>query len=386
MPALVLSALCLGVLWLVLHMFAHLVTLLGVCVLFTYLLLPLVDGLEHMLTPLLKEKNPIPIRRWRRISWPKALLGNSVPKLTPRLMAIIMLFTLSGMALVVGLTWVLPLVVAQGNDLLKALPRYAMHLRQLVQTVVPGVPPLPFTLASWPTWLQQQAGQWVRSGEGPLALTHLGDVSAQGLRGLIYGFCGISVVFYLLLDGKQRAAWVMRLLPVQPWRQLALECHTVLARFVKGQVLLAVISGALMLTLYSVFGVPHALVLSLVFTVAEIFPVIGPWFAFTPGIVVMLLGDNPWVTVYVLGIYFLLKDNIILPKVVGEVMGIHPVWIIMAIIVAAKLGGAVGVIFAVPLAALLGVLWGYAFNPIPVALVTAEPAKAMDRSNTNSFN
>jgi predicted PurR-regulated permease PerM len=180
--------------------------------------------------------------------------------------------------------------------------------------------------------------------------------------GVIYLLSAISIVFYLLLDGKQRAEGVMHWLPNEDWRHLCRECHAVLLRFVKGQVLLAVISGALMFTLYTVFGVPHALVLSLVFTVAEIFPVIGPWFAFTPGIVVMLLGENPWVTAWVLGVYFLLKDNIILPKVVGEVMGIHPVWIILAILLAAKMAGAVGIIFAVPMAAMLAVIAQHVFQ------------------------
>jgi predicted PurR-regulated permease PerM len=275
--------------------------------------------------------------------------------------------------LVMGITVVLPIVVVQFADLTNQFPRYATHVWQVLHAVVPSLPPLPFTEVTWPNWLHQQLTQWFRSGEGPLALTHLGDLSAISLRWLIYGFSCISIVFYLLLDGKQRATWLLRLLPANGWRDMALACHTVLARFVKGQVLLAIISGGLMFTLYTLFGVPHAVVLSLIFTVAEIFPVIGPWFAFTPGIVVMLMGENPWVTAYVLGIYFLLKDNIILPKVVGEVMGIHPVWIILSILVAAKVAGAIGVIFAVPLAAMLAEAIKHL--PTSVSLSSAAPSQ-----------
>ena len=334
----------------ILMLFHNLATLLGISILFTYLLLPLVNGLENWL------KRLLPAQPNKRLRLPSALLGTSVPQLSPRLMAVIMIYTFTGMAVALGVTIVLPIVSSQSDDLYRAIPAYAVQLRHMLIKIVPTLPSLPFTAESWPQWVQHQTSQWILSGAGPLALTRASEWSAHGLRGIIYLLSGISIVFYLLLDGKQRAEGMMHWLPHPDWRHLCQECHAVLLRFVKGQVLLAIISGSLMFTLYLLFGVPHALVLSLVFTVAEIFPVIGPWFAFTPGIVVMLLGENPWVTAYVLGIYFLLKDNIILPKVVGEVMGIHPVWIILAILLAARLAGAVGIIFAVPLAAMLAVV------------------------------
>jgi predicted PurR-regulated permease PerM len=338
-------------------LFHNLATLLGISILFTYLLLPLVNSLEQGLIWLLKA----PVAR-RRFRVPKALIGASVPLLSPRLLAVVVIYVLLGLMVAIVLTIALPIVSAQADDLFQSIPRYCQQIRHHLRVIIPAVPELPFTEATWPQWVNHQASQWIASGAGPLALSRASEWSAHGLRGVVYLLSGISIVFYLLLDGQSRAEGLMPYLPSDRWRATWQDCHAVLFRFVKGQVLLAFISGLLMFTLYSVFQVPHALVLSLVFTVAEIFPVIGPWFAFTPGIVVMLLGENPWVTAYVLGIYFLLKDNIILPKVVGEVMGIHPVWIILAILIAAKLAGAIGVIFAVPLAAILHVFWQHWFQ------------------------
>jgi predicted PurR-regulated permease PerM len=353
------AGLCLGLV----SLFHNLATFFGCCLLFTYLLLPAVDALEQVIRQFSSRSHRLPPVltppfRSKRFSLPKAFLGASIPQLTPRLMAVITLYTLLGLLLAGMVTFGMPLLMTQGADLWKSVPRYALQIRHMLLQWLPHIPALPFDEQTFPQWqtqlTQQVTQQGVKAGLAPHALSTLGAWSAHTLRGVIYGVSSISVVFYLLLDGPQRGHWLTQMLP-PVWRAILRDCHAVLLRFVKGQVMLAIISGGLMLLLYTVFGVPHAVILSLIFTVAEIFPVIGPWFAFSPGIVVMLLGDNPWVTLYVLGIYFLLKDNIILPKVVGEVMGIHPVWIILAILVAAQLAGATGILFAVPLAALLGV-------------------------------
>jgi predicted PurR-regulated permease PerM len=139
--------------------------------------------------------------------------------------------------------------------------------------------------------------------------------------------------------------------------------HQVMFNFVKGQVVLAIVSGIFMFILYSIFQVKYAIFLSAFFTVAEILPVIGPWIAFTPGILVILFSDHPEHAFYIWFIYVLIKDNFILPKVVGEVMGLHPVVVIFAILICAKLGGVMGVVLALPVASVLNLFLRHCFHP-----------------------
>jgi predicted PurR-regulated permease PerM len=143
--------------------------------------------------------------------------------------------------------------------------------------------------------------------------------------------------------------------------------------FVKGQVVLAIVSGAFMFLLYSIFQVKYAFFLSTFFTIAEILPVIGPWIAFTPGILVVLFSDHPEHAFYIWFIYVLIKDNFILPKVVGEVMGLHPVVVILSIFICAKIGGMMGVVLALPIASILTVMVHYGLHDAHVFLPSPKP-------------
>jgi predicted PurR-regulated permease PerM len=167
-----------GLLVSTLMLFHNLATLLGISILFTYLLLPLVDALENWL------KRLLPMQPSRRLRLPRALLGASLPQLTPRLMAVIVIYTFSGLLVALGVTMVLPIVFSQSDDLYRAIPNYALQLRQMLVNIAPSLPRLPFTVESWPQWMQHQTSQWILSGAGPLALTRASEWSAHGLRGL----------------------------------------------------------------------------------------------------------------------------------------------------------------------------------------------------------
>jgi predicted PurR-regulated permease PerM len=295
--------------------FQPLLLLLGLSVMMTYLLLVPVNLLE------------------RAIAW---LLGW---KRRARLLSVSTIFLGTFIVTTVGLVASVPVLARQWSELERALPRYLNTLGLAISSMTGK--PLPEGWLNLPT--ESLTATALLSGPSWLA---------TGLNGVFYGVTGLVLVFYFLLDGPALCRLLLRQVPAG-MRVYGVAAHRVMGDFIKGQVFLAFISGGLMFLLYSVFQVKYALLLSTVFTVAEIVPVIGPWFAFTPGILVMLFSDNPWVTVYVLGIYFAVKDNIILPKVVGEVMGLHPIVVIAALMVAAQVAGLMGVLFAIPLISLL---------------------------------
>jgi predicted PurR-regulated permease PerM len=342
-----------GVAWLL----REVLVLLGVSVLLTYLLLPPVQLLDSAYNALIARFTRTRIRN--RIHLPRALMGASVPLLTARLAAVVTVYV--GLALGLFTCWVYgwPILKSQGQELIQLFPHYLEQVTRYLQPLqrALGLAGADNTLTTLniTTWFQSQTTQWLMQGASS-AVHYGGEWFIRGGRLLIFTISGLVLVFYFLLDGPQRGRWLSRMMPL-PAREVMETAHTVLLRFVKGQVLLAVISGGLMWVLYTVFSVKYAVVLASIFTVAEIVPIIGPWFAFTPGLVVMLFSENPWVTVYVLGIYFLLKDNIILPKVVSQVMDVHPLFIILSLLFAANLAGAIGVLFAVPLCALGFSLW-----------------------------
>ena len=125
--------------------------------------------------------------------------------------------------------------------------------------------------------------------------------------------------------------------------------------------LLGMVTGLFMMLVYTVFDVPYAIFLGAFFAISEILPVVGTWIGFTPGIVVLLF-INPLKLLAVMGICYIyqsIKDNLVAPKIVGDIMGLHPVMVILSLLICAKIAGLVGVLFAIPLASMVNVLITY---------------------------
>jgi predicted PurR-regulated permease PerM len=319
-----------------------------------------------------------------KLLWLKTVLLHG-PWLNARMLAVVMVYVLvlGGMAGCVWLLW--PVLQSQAEGLGASLPRYQQQLTHALQQLVgvlqqtmgsnnpitDSVESLAQSLASvsmdkgvsqlpiLPSGLSQGLQSSLENGASTV-LEQLPEWLNVGMQGLLYLLSGLILTFYGLLDGERLPKQLNALLPEGTLKQTVnrylSSIHTTLLAFIRGQLLLAVASGVLMLVLYSCFGVRYAVLLSTLFTVAEIVPVIGPWLAFAPGILVMLFGPNPWVTVYVLGLYALVKDNILLPNVVGNAMGLHPIVVILSLLVSAKLAGWVGLVLAIPVTSLVGML------------------------------
>jgi predicted PurR-regulated permease PerM len=366
-----------------------LAALLLVVVVMVYLLLGPVNVLEHWFVALYG----VLLRRFTRkqsLLRSQLLRVKSVvlhgPWLNARMLAVVSVYILliGGFW---GCAWLLwPVLQEQGSALGASLPQYQHHIATVLQQLAHalyqamGANPLTDSLTGVVQTLSGSVGAGVSAHSAvamPPAGLSLGLQSSLehgastvleqlpewlnlGAQGLLYLLSGLILTFYGLLDGPSLPKKLDALLPAGTLKstinRYLSSIHRTLLAFIRGQLLLAVASGVLMLVLYSAFGVRYAILLSTLFTVAEIVPVVGPWLAFTPGLVVMLFGPNPWVTVYVLGLYALVKDNILLPNVVGNAMGLHPVVVILALLVSAKLAGWVGLVLAIPVASLVGML------------------------------
>jgi predicted PurR-regulated permease PerM len=182
------------------------------------------------------------------------------------------------------------------------------------------------------------------------------------VSGFIYFLAGLLLTFFLLIDGHKLKQECLLLLPHQQRETgtyLLETFHQVMFAFVKGQVLLGLLTGGYMFIIYSIFHVPYAFLLGSVFALAELLPVVGTWIGITIGLGVILMSMDPltafwvWLCSYC---YQTIKDNILAPKVVGDVMGLHPMVIILALLICAQVAGLLGVLMALPLASALNVI------------------------------
>ena len=124
----------------------------------------------------------------------------------------------------------------------------------------------------------------------------------------------------------------------------------------------------------AILGVPGALALGLVGALLALLPNVGPILAAIPAVLVALLQgssvlhvSNGVFTLIVIGFYFVsqvIQNNIVVPRLMGQAVDVHPVVIMAGVIVGAGVGGLLGALMAVPIIATGRILAQYAYNKI----------------------
>jgi predicted PurR-regulated permease PerM len=298
------------------------------------------------------------------------------------------------MLLVVALALVLlvPLVQRQIARFIAALPAYAAWF---THEAVPwleqklNLPASEFDPSTLIVRVREHLGT-----VGGIAAAALGYATRSGLA--LIGF-GVAVVlvpvvtFYLLRDWDKLVAHVDALLPreAQPTiRQLARETDSVLGAFVRGQLLVM-----LGLAIY------YAITLKLVGL--DVGPLIGmiaglvsfvPYLGFIIGIVASLIAVlvqfhdayHLILVLVVFGVGNLLESYVLVPKLVGDRIGLHPVAVIFAVLAFGELFGFIGVLLALPMASIAMVLLRFLRDRYEASTLFAgrEPPKIVSASGT----
>ncbi len=195
------------------------------------------------------------------------------------------------------------------------------------------------------------------------------DVAMSTATWFAYGLSTVVVSFYFLLDGRNMKERVIALFPKKYYLMLTVMTTDIdlsLQMFFRGQIVLGLLFGLFMIAVFLAMGVHYALLLGGFLGVCEIIPVIGPAIGFVPIILTVAFDglDNValnrfaqvLVIFLVLNLVQWLKDNIIAPRYIGNVIGLHPVMIFIAIMIGARLDGLSGIICSLPVACVINVL------------------------------
>lgn len=206
-------------------------------------------------------------------------------------------------------------------------------------------------------------GQTIQARGGELINTLL--TSALSLINVLVLLVIVPVVtFYLLLDWDRMVARLDELLPrdhAPTLRRLAREIDDTLASFIRGQGTVCLILGVYYAVALMLAGLNFGLVVGFVAGLISFIPYVG---ALVGGVLAIGLalfqfwGDWVWIGL-VAGIFALgqmIEGNVLTPKLVGGSVGLHPVWLLFALAVFGSLFGFVGMLVAVPVAAMLGVV------------------------------
>ncbi len=171
------------------------------------------------------------------------------------------------------------------------------------------------------------------------------------------------LAFYFLSDGQAIRHEARVLFPLT-WRprlaRMGAQFDHILDGYVRGQVWMCLIAQVLVTLALLVLHVPHALTLGLIAGLTRAIPVVGPLLGGIPLLGACLFYTHSLPTTgLLLGAFTLmhfLESKVLLPKIVGHHVDLHPVTVIMALLVGLEFFGAMGVILAVPIAAMIKVL------------------------------
>ncbi|WP_262695270.1 AI-2E family transporter [Kordiimonas aquimaris] len=247
---------------------------------------------------------------------------------------------------------------------------------------------LPNTLASFKPWLNQVMANLMDNygvdfgadADSMLANLSSGllsqgrEAAAGALKGGLAFFNILTLIlispvvaFYLLRD------WDLIIAKLDSWlpskggnivREQAKKIDSVLAGFVRGQLLVSTIMGVLYGVGWALTGLDFAIVLGVLAGVMSFVPFVGALFAAIVAVAMAIgqWGFDPMQIALVVGVFFVvqtIESAFLTPRLVGERVGLHPVWVLFAVFAGGEVMGFVGVLVAVPATAAIAVLVRY---------------------------
>lgn len=290
---------------------------------------------------------------------------------TGRLAAAFIILAAFLVIFVLVLILVLPVLGHQLAAFLARMPEYVTALQQLIASYV-GDGDSQTIIGMTARELQSSLGGLVSQGAQWLG-TMLGSIWSGGQALLsIFALLVVTpvVAFYMLLDWDNMVDTVDRWIPrdnLTTVRELFREMDEGVSGFIRGQVSVCLILGAYYAIGLSVCGLSFGLLIGIGIGLISFIPYVGAAVGFVLSVGLGLAQFWPdWTSIALVVAVFavgqFLEGNILQPKLIGEHIGLHPVWLMFALFAFAALFGFVGLLVAVPAAASVGVLARFALR------------------------
>jgi predicted PurR-regulated permease PerM len=240
-------------------------------------------------------------------------------------------------------------------------------------------------------WSAELAENWQSLGK--ITAQTISRVTGSGL-GILLWIANLALVpvvaFYLMRDWDDIAARVLQLLP-RDWQpgtvQMVGEADEVVGAFLRGQFIVMCALGLLYSVGLWVVGVDLALLLGVVAGLASIVPYLGPIVGIASSLIAAWLQFQEFIPLVYVALVFgvgqLIESMVLTPILVGDRIGLHPVAVIFALMAGGQLAGFVGVVVALPVAAVIAVFARHAVDHYRRSNFYAPGARRDDAARTS---
>ncbi len=357
-------------LFVLMAVFATPLLLFGLAWLFALILKPLVDGMTQLTLPV-----PFVTRR--------AEDGMIVPTWRlPRAVAVSLVY-LGLIAVVVVLVFlIVPIIEPQLVGVDATLPGAVDEISKRISDIEAELRRLGYRgdlgRVAQPEALAQQAAT-------------VGSALVQQSLGIVSGFARVLVdfilvlilSFYMTLDGPHLATRILELLPAS-WRADTLRFFTIVNHtfggFLRAQLIQGFIYGLATAVVMAALGLDYVALASVIASIIVLVPIIGSVLGVIPPLLVVLieLPERFWIMLIALAVIQQVLFNMVMPRLMGRIVGLHPLLVFAAILVGATVAGGWGILFGIPIAgvvaSVLQFIYGRATGE-PVTVVAEAPAR-----------
>ncbi|MDO5687064.1 MAG: AI-2E family transporter [Neisseria sp.] len=274
----------------------------------------------------------------------------------------VMLFAL--LLIVVLLIMIIPMLIAQFQNMLEKLPQFVLWINDIALPRLNAFFGTAYTLdTSAFAQLWEENSSVIKTALGKLMPT-LAKQSGNVLAVLINLMLLPFLLYYFLLDWNRWAQGVKRLIPrrfITTAERIMYELDQVLSEFLRGQLMVMLVVGAIYGLGLSLVGLDNGFAIGMVAGILVFIPYLGSFTGLLLATVAAILQFNAWSgLLMVWGVFAVgqfLESFIITPRIIGERIGLSPLAVIFALMAFGQLMGFVGMLLALPMAAICVVLF-----------------------------
>lgn len=285
-----------------------------------------------------------------------------------RTLAVVVVFAIMGVLLLLALFFLVPVLEGQVNVLIQSLPGYVAwinaHILPWLQKRL-GVNLSALNLQELPALI---SAHWQQAGG--IAAHIVGTLSRSGLA-LIAWLANLVLIpvvgFYLLRDWDRLVSYLYELMPMRfrdDIGRLSREADDRLGAFLRGQFSVMLALGTVYAVGLWLTGLKVGILIGIIAGLVSFVPYLGFAIGIVAACIAMFFQTHTlislWPILLVFGIGQILESAVFTPLLVGDRIGLHPVAVIFAVLAGGQLFGFVGVLLALPVAAVLAVLLRHA--------------------------
>lgn len=286
----------------------------------------------------------------------------------PRVVTIAGLFIIVALLLVWIINTLLPIVQTQINSLIKHWPRIWREASVAVQDKLSD-PQFHSVKNNINDAINRAQSMLFKSSQTAINAALDNISSAISIITIIFMTVVTApfILFFMLKDGHQLRPYITEFAPKR-WQKsfskLLYEINAALASYIRGQITVAFWVGIMFAIGYTIIGQPYAIALAVLSGVLNLIPYFGTFIAFIPAVVIAVMTSVPMLVkvLIVFAVEQTIESRVISPLVLGNKMAMHPVTTILLLIGASSVWGLWGVIFGIPIYAILKIIIMRVYN------------------------